>query len=139
MGDPIRLGIIICDRYRSCGGSRCLRALHNREDAFGRYKGRDVELVGVATCMGCPGGNVEYVPQEMKNNGAEVIHLATGLIVGYPSCPRISNFSRSIKEKYGGCRCWYAPNPPEILPDTPETRLVRFSSKERDDRANAHG
>jgi hypothetical protein len=37
----------------------------------------------------------------MKNNGAEVIHLATGLIVGYPPCPRISYFSRFIKEKYG--------------------------------------
>lgn len=37
----------------------------------------------------------------MKNNGAEVIHLATGLIVGYPPCPRIPYFSRFIKEKYG--------------------------------------
>jgi predicted metal-binding protein len=101
MGDTIRLGIIICDRYRSCAGGKCLRALRNREGAFERYRGKDVELVGFATCMGCPGGNVEYVPQEMKNNGAEVIHLATGLIVGYPPCPRIFYFSRFIREKYG--------------------------------------
>jgi predicted metal-binding protein len=100
MGDPIKLGIIICDRYRTCAGGKCLRALRNREGAFERYKGKDVELVGFVTCNGCPGGNVEYVPQEMKNNGAEVIHLATGLIVGYPPCPRISYFPRFIKEKY---------------------------------------
>jgi predicted metal-binding protein len=101
MGDAIKLGIVICDRYRTCAGGKCLRALKNREGAFERYKGKDVELVGFATCNGCPGGNVEYVPQEMKNNGAEVIHLATGLVVGYPPCPRISYFSRFIKEKYG--------------------------------------
>jgi predicted metal-binding protein len=101
MSDTIKIGIIICDRYRTCAGGKCLRALRNREGAFERYIGKDVELVGFATCNGCPGGNVEYVPQEMKNNGAEIIHLATGLVVGYPPCPRISYFSRFIKEKYG--------------------------------------
>jgi predicted metal-binding protein len=78
-----------------------MRALHNREGAFERYSGREIEHVGFTSCNGCPGGNVEYAPQEMKNNGAEVIHLATGLIVGYPPCPRIPYFSRFIKEKYG--------------------------------------
>jgi hypothetical protein len=38
MGDPIKLGIIICDRYWTCGGGKCLRALRNREGAFERYK-----------------------------------------------------------------------------------------------------
>jgi predicted metal-binding protein len=101
MEDAIKLGIIICDRYRTCAGGKCLKALRNREGAFARYRGKDVELVGFATCNGCPGGNVEYVPQEMKKNGATVVHLATGMIVGYPPCPRISSFSRFIKEKYG--------------------------------------
>mgnify|MGYP001207994526 CR=1 FL=1 len=101
MDDPIRLGIIICDRYRTCAGGKCLRALRNREGAFERYKGKDVELVGFATCDGCPGGNIEYVPQEMKKNGADVVHLATGMVVGYPPCPRIAYFARFIREKYG--------------------------------------
>ncbi|KUG15308.1 hypothetical protein ASZ90_015042 [hydrocarbon metagenome] len=101
MGDPIRIGIIICDRYRTCAGGKCFRALRNREGAFACYDGKDVELVGFATCNGCPGGNIEYVPQEMMKNGAEVIHLATGMIVGYPPCPRISYFPRFIREKYG--------------------------------------
>ncbi|KQC03569.1 MAG: metal-binding-like protein [Methanoculleus sp. SDB] len=101
MGDTVRLGIIICDRYRTCGGGKCLRALRNREGAFERYAGKDVELVGFASCNGCPGGNIEYVPEEMKKNGAEVIHLATGMVVGYPPCPRIPYFTRFIREKYG--------------------------------------
>ncbi|MBN1166144.1 MAG: CGGC domain-containing protein [Methanospirillaceae archaeon] len=101
MDKPVKIGIIICDRYRTCAGGKCLRAFHNREGAFEQYRGRDIELVGFATCNGCPGGNIEYTPAEMKKNGAEVIHLATGMIVGYPPCPRIRYFSEFITEKYG--------------------------------------
>ena len=96
----MKIGIIICNRYHTCGGGKCLRALKNREGAFSRYQDNEVELVGYATCGGCPGGNVEYVPDEMKNNGAEIVHLATGLLVGYPPCPRIEVFCDFLRTKY---------------------------------------
>lgn len=96
-----KIGIIICDRYRRCAGGKCLRSLRNREGAFSRYKNMGVELVGYTTCDGCPGGNVEYAVEEMKGNGAEVIHLATGLVVGYPPCPQITYFHDFIKTRYG--------------------------------------
>lgn len=96
-----RIGIIICDRWRRCAGGKCLRALREREGAFSRYRGEDVELVGYTTCDGCPGGNVEYAPAEMAKNGAEVVHLATGLLVGYPPCPFIDDFVRFIETKHG--------------------------------------
>ncbi|MGD2103920.1 MAG: CGGC domain-containing protein [Anaerolineae bacterium] len=95
-----RIGIIICHRYHTCAGGKCLRSLRNREGAFSRYEGEEVKLVGYATCGGCPGGNVEYAPAEMKKNGADVIHLATGLVVGYPPCPRLQSFSDFIVTKY---------------------------------------
>jgi len=97
-----KLGIIICDRYKTCAGGKCFRSLQKREGAFAIYaKDEDVELVGYTTCGGCPGGNIEYAPEEMKKNGAEVIHLATGLIVGYPPCPYLEHFKKFIPEKYG--------------------------------------
>ena len=96
-----KIGIIICDRWSRCAGGKCLRALRERQGAFSRYEGEDVELAGYTTCDGCPGGNVEYTPEEMKKNGVEVIHLATGLLVGYPPCPYIDDFQRFIEEKYG--------------------------------------
>lgn len=96
-----KLGIIICDRWRRCAGGKCLRALRQREGAFSRYRDEEVELVGYTTCDGCPGGNVEYAPAEMKKNGVEVVHLATGLLVGYPPCPFIDDFQKFIEEKYG--------------------------------------
>jgi predicted metal-binding protein len=101
MSTPVRVGIIICDRYHTCAGGKCLRAMREREGAFAAYKDQDVELVGYTTCGGCPGGNIEYAPEEMKKNGAEVVHLATGLLVGYPPCPHIEAFQRFIPEKYG--------------------------------------
>ncbi|MEA2104293.1 MAG: CGGC domain-containing protein [Candidatus Cloacimonadota bacterium] len=101
MEEKIKIGIIICDRYRRCAGGKCFRALHKREGAFSRYKNREVEVVGYTSCDGCPGGNIEYAVGEMKGNGAEVIHLATGLIVGYPPCPYIIYFQDFIKARYG--------------------------------------
>ena len=68
---------------------------------YRRYGDEKVELVGYTTCGGCPGGNVEYAPAEMKKNGAEIIHLATGLVVGYPPCPYLNDFGRFIPAKYG--------------------------------------
>ena len=96
-----KIGIIICDRWRTCTGGKCLRALEERQGAFSRYEGEEVELAGYTTCDGCPGGNVEYAPAEMKKNGVEVIHLATGLLVGYPPCPFIDDFKEFIEEKFG--------------------------------------
>jgi predicted metal-binding protein len=96
-----KVGIIICDRYGTCAGGKCLRALRNREGAFAAYVGQEIELVGYTTCGGCPGGNVEYAPGEMKRNGAEVIHLATGLVVGYPPCPHLNTFCDFIPAKFG--------------------------------------
>ena len=95
-----KIGIIICDRYRCCAGGKCLRALKNREGAFSIYGSQEVELVGYTTCDGCPGGNVEYTGEEMVKNGAEVIHLATGLIVGYPPCPYIQTFKNYLETRY---------------------------------------
>jgi predicted metal-binding protein len=96
-----KIGIIICGRYQSCGGGKCFRALRERAGAFSIYpKDEQVEIVGFSTCGGCPGGNVEYVPAEMKKNGAEVIHLATGLVVGYPPCPNIRRFKEFIETEY---------------------------------------
>ena len=96
-----KVGIIICHRYHTCAGGKCLRSLRNREGAFALYRDEEVEVVGYTTCGGCPGGNVEYAPAEMAKNGAEVVHLATGLVVGYPPCPYLNDFLSFIPAKYG--------------------------------------
>jgi predicted metal-binding protein len=97
-----KIGIIICARYKDCGGGKCFRALRERVGAFSLYPAVEpVEIVGYSSCGGCPGGNVEYVPAEFKKNGATVIHLATGLIVGYPPCPNVQRFKSFIEAAHG--------------------------------------
>jgi predicted metal-binding protein len=97
----VKIGIIICDRYRRCAGGKCIRAMRNREGAFDIYAEEEVELVGYTTCDGCPGGNIEYAGDEMVKNGAQAIHLATGLVVGYPPCPYIDIFKSFLEARYG--------------------------------------
>jgi len=97
-----RIGIIICARYKDCGGGKCFRALRERRGGFARYAPDDpVEVIGYSTCGGCPGGNVESVPAEFQKNGADAIHLATGLVVGYPPCVNIRRFKEFIETQYG--------------------------------------
>jgi predicted metal-binding protein len=97
----IKVGIIICDRYKTCAGGKCFRAAANREGAFSIYKDTELEIAAFTTCGGCPGGNIEYAPEEMKKNGVTHVHFATGFIVGYPPCPYMEHFKNFIPEKYG--------------------------------------
>ncbi|HZK09380.1 MAG TPA: CGGC domain-containing protein [Bacteroidales bacterium] len=97
----MKIGIIICNRYKSCAGGKCFKAVKNREGAFDIYDpAEELEVVGYTSCGGCPGGNIEYAAAEMIKNGAEVIHLATGMVVGYPPCRSVNYFKRFIEEKY---------------------------------------
>ena len=100
MNSKTKIGIIICDRYHRCAGGKCFRAMKNKEGAFSIYADTDVELVGFTTCDGCPGGNIEYAGDEMVKNGAEVIHFATGMVVGYPPCPSIQTFKAFLEKRY---------------------------------------
>ncbi|HUV15547.1 MAG TPA: CGGC domain-containing protein [Pelolinea sp.] len=100
MNSITKIGIIICDRYRWCAGGKCLRAMRNKEGAFSIYTETDLQLVGYTTCDGCPGGNIEYAGEEMVKNGAQTIHLATGLVVGYPPCPYIDTFKSFLEKRF---------------------------------------
>ncbi|MGM0668372.1 MAG: CGGC domain-containing protein [Gemmatimonadota bacterium] len=97
----MKVGIVICDRYRGCAGGKCFRSARNHEGGFSKYPADEaVEVVGFVSCGGCPGGNIEYAPEEMLKNGAEAIHLATGMVVGYPPCPYVDYFVEFIESRY---------------------------------------
>ncbi|MDD2280688.1 MAG: CGGC domain-containing protein [Bacteroidales bacterium] len=97
----VKIGIIICDRYKTCAGGKCFRSVQKREGAFAQYKDMDLEVAAYTTCGGCPGGNIEYTPEEMIKNGVQKIHFATCFLVGYPPCPYMEHFKKFISEKYG--------------------------------------
>lgn len=70
----MNIAIIICDRYKNCAGGKCFKAMRNREGAFSIYPAEtELQIVGYTSCGGCPGGNIEYTPEEMVKNGVHGI------------------------------------------------------------------
>ena len=41
------------------------------------------------------------MPDEFKRNGVQVVHLATGFVVGYPPCPYLRQFKELLEKKHG--------------------------------------
>jgi predicted metal-binding protein len=93
-----KIGIIICDRERTCIGGKCFMAIQERAGAFRKYsKNEPLEIVGFITCGGCPGERLERAPSEMKKYGAEEIYLASCFLAGYPPCSYIGDFIQYIE------------------------------------------
>ena len=98
----VKLGIIVCERNRTCTGGKCFMSIKDRSGAFKKYSENEpIEVVGWITCGGCPGERLESAPAEMKKYGAQVIHLASGFLAGYPPCPYIHNFIQYIENHVG--------------------------------------
>ena len=98
----VKVGILICDRNRKCAGGKCFISVYNRDGAFKDYpRDKPIELVGFIPCGGCPGERLEHSPSDMKKYGAEVIHLASCFLAGYPPCPYIDNFKQYIEDVVG--------------------------------------
>ena len=102
-----KIGIIRCqesainpDLKLRCAGWGCLAAAGKRIAYFDEYD--EVELVGLDTCGGCPGkGNTKKIVgigQNMKEHGAEVIHLGS-CIAGF--CPNKNLFIKALINEVG--------------------------------------
>ena len=97
-----KIGIIVCNRERTCIGGKCFMAIQERAGVFRKYpKDEPLEVVGFIACGGCPGERLERAPAEMKKYGAEEIVLASCFLAGYPPCPYLEDFIQFI-EKYVG-------------------------------------
>ncbi|MBS7620383.1 CGGC domain-containing protein [Candidatus Bathyarchaeota archaeon] len=98
----VKIGIIICDRNRTCTGNKCFMSIREKDGAFSRYpKDEPIDVVGFIACGGCPGERLEFSPADMKKYGAEVIYLATCFLAGYPPCPYIDDFKNYIEKVVG--------------------------------------
>lgn len=93
---------MICDRNRKCTGNKCFMSIREREGAFTKYpEDEPIDVVGFIACGGCPGERLEFSPADMKKYGAEVIHLASCFLAGYPACPYIGDFVQYIENYVG--------------------------------------
>jgi predicted metal-binding protein len=98
----VKVGIMICDRNRTCTGNKCFKSIIERDGVFKDYpKGEPIEVVGWMACGGCPGERLEAAPADMKKYGAEVILLASCYLAGYPICPYIEDHKKYIENVVG--------------------------------------
>ena len=66
-----------------------------------RYQAKNkLRFVTAAALFDGHDAAINIMPRILQAHGAEVIHLATGLVVGYPPCPRIRQFKSFIETKY---------------------------------------
>ena len=94
----VKVGIMICDRNRTCTGNKCFRSILERDGAFKKIAADEpIEVVGWMACGGCPGERLEYAPADMKKYGAEVVYLASCYLAGYPPCPYIDDHKKYIE------------------------------------------
>lgn len=98
----VKIGVMICDRNRTCTGNKCFKSILDRDGAFSKYSADEpIEVVGWVACGGCPGERLEYAPADMKKFGAEVIYLASCYLAGYPACPYIRDHKTYIENVVG--------------------------------------
>lgn len=98
----VKIGIMICDRNRTCTGNKCFKSINERDGQFAEYdKNEPIEIVGWMACGGCPGERLESAPADMKKFGAEAIYLATCYLAGYPICPYLEDQKSYIEKVVG--------------------------------------
>lgn len=98
----VKIGVLICDRNRTCTGNKCFKAIIERDGSFASYpRDEPIEVVGWMACGGCPGERLESAPADMKKYGADVIYLASCYLAGYPICPYIEDHKTYIENVVG--------------------------------------
>lgn len=96
----MKVGLIRClETEGECGGGHCFQTIENQEGAFTEIE-EEIELVGMASCGGCPGDRVTKKITLMKEAGAEAVVLGSCIKMGTPigfSCPNVAEIKAQIK------------------------------------------
>ena len=100
----MKIGLIRCMQTEEmCPATRCLDAMRRKKDAFAGVEGA-LELVGVATCGGCPGKKAGLRAAMMLRRGAEAIALASCITRGTPvdfACPFAGKLAQVVRAAVG--------------------------------------
>ena len=99
-----KIGILACSnmtRVLDCPLGACLRDLHDRKGAFSVYSGEEPELVGTASCNGCPtnaaADTILSKVAGLLHYGATRIHLTYCMLV---LCPFKKRYAELIRARY---------------------------------------
>lgn len=98
-----KIGIIRCQQTEDeCAGSICFRVARQANQAF-KAIGR-VEVVGFASCGGCPGKKALSRAKTMVESGARTIVFASCVARGTPNdfpCPFFARMKKTVMKGLG--------------------------------------
>lgn len=93
----MKLAIIRCqETAQNCAGWNCFPSMRDKTGMFAGYD--SIELVGFDTCGGCDKGHTNKILAKAKNlreHGAEVIHLGNCLAAG---CPFRVKYAKALRK-----------------------------------------
>ena len=87
----------------TCCRADCLRFLSERERSFAAYRGRRVQLAGVATCGGCdrdPALDENFQKQldKLKRAGVTEVHVSACVTSERRACPHKAQMFSQLAE-----------------------------------------
>lgn len=98
-----KIGIIRCQQTEEeCSGEICFKASRQAKQAF-KGMGK-VEVVGFASCGGCPGKKAASRARIMKESGAKTIFFASCVARGTPNdfpCPFFAKMKKVVVKAIG--------------------------------------
>ncbi len=94
-----KIGVLTCRKVGlTCTGAGCLKAFHDKEKGFERYKDRDAWMAAFFDCSGCgaekmtdPGFTKKL--QRIKEIGIESLHLAQCIT---KNCPQLDAIKETL-------------------------------------------
>lgn len=100
----MKVGLIRCMQTEDmCPATTDIKVMREKKCAFEGVE-REIELIGINTCGGCPGKKAVTRAAEMVKRGADTIVLAScitkGNPIGYP-CPHVETIWNAIARKLG--------------------------------------
>ena len=100
----MKIGLIRCMQTEDiCPGTTDFKIIREKKCVFEGVK-EDIEIIGVATCGGCPGKRAVARAAEMVKRGADTIVIASCITRGNPigfRCPHAEKIIEAIRAKIG--------------------------------------
>ena len=100
-----KIGIIICGRYKDCGGGKCLRSMQEHVGGFAIYpKDVALQLVGYSYCGDCPGVAIVTRLIQLSLWNAPLNEKPTAIHIGpciIDHCPYAETIIKKIRAKAG--------------------------------------
>ena len=97
----MKLGIIRCMQTEdTCPATTDFKVVREKKGAFEGVE-EGIELIGIATCGGCPGKKAVFRAEEMVRRGADTIAFASCISKGTPIgyvCPFAKTMQKAVRQ-----------------------------------------